>query len=59
MFPFLDSLVPEDFPRPLLSFINWIILAHLAVLAFYLCGLAKEIFIPFGDKRPQNKTKQQ
>jgi hypothetical protein len=51
--------VPEDFPRPLLSFINWIILAHVAVLVFYLCGLAKEIFIGPGEKKPQNKTKQQ
>ena len=59
MFPFLDSLVPEDFPRPLLSFINWIIFAYIAVLIFYLCGLAKEILIGPADKSSQNKVKKQ
>ena len=47
--------MPEDFPRPLLSFINWIILAHVAAFVFYICGLAKEIFIGTPEKKIKSK----
>ena len=50
MYPFLDSYLPGDFPPFILSFINWVILAHVAALLFYFCGLAKDIFI---GQKPQ------
>lgn len=45
MYPFLNHMLPDDFPPAVLSFINWVILAHCLALAFYLVGLAKDIFV--------------
>lgn len=58
MYPFLDSYLPDDFPPFILSFINWVILAHVAAFVFYLCGLAKDIFIGHKPQAPQVKKTQ-
>jgi hypothetical protein len=52
MYPFLDHLLPDDFPPFLLSFINWIILLHVAALAFYFIGLAKDLIVGAPAKAP-------
>ena len=57
MYPFLNHLLTDDFPPAILAFINWIILAHLAVLVFYFCGLAKDIIIGV-PKAPAQKKQQ-
>jgi hypothetical protein len=45
MYPFLNHLLPDDFPAGILAFINWVIFFHCAVLVFYICGLAKELIM--------------
>lgn len=58
MYPFLNDMLPDDFPPFILSFINWVILAHFLALAFYLVGLAKDIFVGVPPKAADNKKAQ-
>ncbi len=58
MYPFLNHLLPDDFPPIILSFINWIILLHVAALAFYFAGLAKDLIIGAPAKAPKEKKVQ-
>lgn len=58
MYPFLNHLLPDDFPPFILSFINWIILLHFAALAFYFAGLAKDLIVGVPAKAPEQKKVQ-
>lgn len=56
MYPFLNDLLPEDFPPGILAFVNSIILCHLLALVFYVLGLAKDLLMPAQPKaRPDKK----
>ena len=56
MYPFIDHFLPSDFPPGILAFINWVILFHCGVLVFFLCGLAKDIFVGTQPKiKPEMK----
>ena len=54
MYPFLNHLLPDDFPAGILAFINWVIFFHCAVLVFYICGLAKELIMG-APRKPEPK----
>jgi len=55
MYPFLNHLLPDDFPPGILAFINWVILLHCLALVFYLVGLAKDLFVGAPPKATQVK----
>lgn len=55
MYPFIDQFVPSDFPSGLLTFINTIILFHLAALAFYFVGLFRDLVFGVPAAKPKAK----
>ena len=59
MYPFLNELLPDDFPPLVLNFVNSIILLHCIALALYFCGLAKDLIFGAPQRRPVGGLKQE